>query len=168
MKKNGYDLFNINDSFYQDICTPYKSKDGTDVLLSDRKNDYYDNNATTCQANCEYSAYYSELKYLKCECNVVINEEIETTNMEKFSGKEIYKSFYDVLKYSNYKVLKCFKLVFDFKKITQNLGGIFVFIFFFIYLCFLLAFIFKGINKLKADTTRIFLEINSKNDKAKN
>ena len=41
LKENGFDLFNINDSFYQDICSIYKSNDGTDVLLADRKNDYY-------------------------------------------------------------------------------------------------------------------------------
>ena len=41
LRKSGYDLFNEKDSFYTDICTPYKSDKGTDVLLSDRKNDYY-------------------------------------------------------------------------------------------------------------------------------
>ena len=43
MQEYGYDLFNINDLFYQDICTQYTSINGTDVLLSDRKNDFYDN-----------------------------------------------------------------------------------------------------------------------------
>ena len=28
----GYDLFNINSPFYQDICTPYTSNDGNDFL----------------------------------------------------------------------------------------------------------------------------------------
>ena len=47
--------------FYQDICTPYKTKNRTDILLSDRKNDYYNsNNTSICQENCEYSSYISE------------------------------------------------------------------------------------------------------------
>ena len=113
LKNNGYDLFNINDSFYQDICTPYNSQNGTDVLLSDRKNDYYNNNDTTCQPNCKYSSYSDESKFLKCECNVE-NEEIETKEVDnKFNGKIIYRSFYEILKYSNYKVLKCYKLIFN-------------------------------------------------------
>ena len=29
----GYDLFNPQDSFYQDICTPYTTINGTDILL---------------------------------------------------------------------------------------------------------------------------------------
>ena len=38
MKESGYDMFNINDPFYQDICTPFDSEDGTDMPLSDRIN----------------------------------------------------------------------------------------------------------------------------------
>ena len=43
LKERGYDLFDINSEFYQDICTPYKSTNGTDVLLSDRVDTYYNN-----------------------------------------------------------------------------------------------------------------------------
>ena len=38
MKESGYDMFNINDPFYQDICTPFDSSNGTDILLIDRIN----------------------------------------------------------------------------------------------------------------------------------
>ena len=31
MKELGYDMFNINDPFYQDICIPYDSSNGTDI-----------------------------------------------------------------------------------------------------------------------------------------
>jgi hypothetical protein len=33
LQNMGYDLFDINNPFYQDICTPYKSSDGTDILF---------------------------------------------------------------------------------------------------------------------------------------
>ena len=36
MKESGYDMFNIEDPFYQDICIPFDSTNGTDILLSDR------------------------------------------------------------------------------------------------------------------------------------
>ena len=152
LNKLGYDLFNINDIFYQDICTPYilrnylwiknKSKNGTDILLSDRINDIYykNNNLTTCQKNCEYSNYLSETKLLKCKCNVNI-EPIDYKNQQKFSPKKIYESFYDVLKYSNYKILKCYKLILNNKTIFSNIGSIIVFAFFAIYF-FLSFFLF--------------------------
>ena len=31
LKEQGYDLFDKNEKFYKDICTPYTSPDGTDV-----------------------------------------------------------------------------------------------------------------------------------------
>ena len=43
----GYNLFDINSPFYQDICTPYKSNNGTDVPLTDRVNYFYNNNNET-------------------------------------------------------------------------------------------------------------------------
>ena len=89
LQNSGYDLFNIEDPFYNDICATYTTSDGTDVLLSDRKNDYYSNNYTTCQSNCEYASFDSESKLLKCECTVVA-EDIDISDLDKFS-KNIYK-----------------------------------------------------------------------------
>ena len=62
----GYDLFNPNDTFYQDICSGYTSSNGTDVLLSDRRTYYFNNTETTCQEDCEYSKYLVETQQLKC------------------------------------------------------------------------------------------------------
>ena len=57
LKELGYDLFDINSPFYNDICIPFKSPEGTDVLLSDRVNNYYNNDDTSCQSNCKFSDY---------------------------------------------------------------------------------------------------------------
>jgi hypothetical protein len=162
LKDLGYDLFNKNDSFYTDICTPYKSENGTDILLSDRKNDFYNNNETICQANCEYSAYSSESKFLKCECNVT-SEDIDTIEPEQFTGKTFFTSFYEILKYSNYKVLKCFKLVFNLEILKKNIGSIITLAFFLIYLIFFIIFIFKEVSPLKKEISKLF--VNKKSDK---
>ena len=60
LKSLGYELFDINSEFYQDICTPYKSSNGTDVLLSDRIDYYFNNDETQCQPNCQFSDYSME------------------------------------------------------------------------------------------------------------
>ena len=102
LNNSGYDLFNINNSFYQDICTPFKSENGTDVLLSDRIKDYYINK-TSCQSNCKYSKYLLENNILKCECNIytdIINVENSDKEKEKIN---LYKNH----KNSNFKSLKC-------------------------------------------------------------
>ncbi len=41
-----------------------------------------------------------ETQDLKCECNIV-SSEIKVEKVEDFSSKSLYKSFYDVLKFSN-------------------------------------------------------------------
>ena len=69
LKEYGYNLLDIEDPFYQDICAYYKSQDGTDVLLADRKNDYYDE-SFSCQYNCKYVSYSEKTEYLKCECKI--------------------------------------------------------------------------------------------------
>ena len=159
LSESGYDLFNINDSFYTDICTPYKSENGTDVLLSDRIKDFYSVNETMCQANCQYSEYSFQSQYLKCECKVE-DEDIDIKEPEKFSVKMVFTSFYEVLKYSNFKVLKCYKLVFNISSITKNIGSIIVVIFFVSYLCAFVFYAINGIKPLKISTARTILKHN--------
>ena len=60
LKILGYDLFDENSDFYQDICTPFKSPNGTDVSLADRHNYYFNNDETLCQSNCKFSDYSME------------------------------------------------------------------------------------------------------------
>ena len=165
LSKQGYDLFNENDSFYQDICSTYKSKNGTDVLLSDRKNDYYNPNETTCQANCHYSAYLSDNNYLKCECEV-ISENIDTKETEKFTGKVIFTSFYSVLKYSNIGVLKCYKLVFDINSLMNNYGSLIMIIYFLLYFICFMIFLFKKLSPLKINIAKLILKAPLNEDKS--
>ena len=153
LKEYGYDLFNINDTFYADICARFRSENGTDVILADRKNDYY-TNETTCQANCQYSEYFSESSYLKCECYIV-TEEIITVDMDKFNGKVILDTFYKVLKYSNYEVVKCYKLVFNTNVISKNFGSLVVIAYCVLYFPFLFLFIKNGIVPIKIDAIKI-------------
>ena len=134
MREQGYNLFDRNDKFYWDICTPYKSIDGTDVILTDRINDIYEENKLTCQNDCEFSDYLPDFKYMKCECNVTNTKKIETKNPEKITMKSISKSFFNVLKHSNYKVLRCYNLVFRKVTIKDNVGSILSNIYFIGYL----------------------------------
>ena len=74
-------MFNINDPFYQDICTAFDSSNGTDILLTDRINYIYNNDDTQCQSNCRFSYYSIESQYLNCSCST--NENIKYDNLIK-------------------------------------------------------------------------------------
>ena len=95
VKESGYDIFNIKDPFYQDICIPFDSSNGTDMTLSDRIDFIYNNDDIEYQSNCQYSFYSTESKYINCKCN--FNDNSEFTNgyiQKKFNTKKIYESFY--------------------------------------------------------------------------
>ena len=160
----GHDLFNIKDSFYQDICTPYKTENNTDILLSDRINDIFNKNKnlTLCQENCEYSEYNKDKKLLKCKCSIS-DESIDYKDQKKFTPKKIYESFYEVLKYSNYKIFKCYKLIFLTDSISSNYGSIICFILFGVYFIFLIIYICKGISPLKINIMRLKENIKESN-----
>ena len=159
LKDLGYDLFNINSSFYTDICTPFKSADGTDVPLSDRINSYFNNDETMCQPNCKFADYSVETRLLKCECDVS-NTEINTKVEKKFTKNTVYQAFYDSLKFSNYKVLKCYKLAFHMNSVTVNKGSIIAIIYFSLYFIFLIIYIIKGIKQLKIDYVKEIMSNN--------
>ena len=160
MKSMGYDMLNINDPFYQDICTPYKSSNNTDILLSDRIDYIYNNKDSQCQPNCHFSNYLPNSLYLNCTCEVI---EDNNNDPSHFSGKKIFESFYDILKYSNFKILKCYKLVFNKNIFTNNLGNIIIFIIVVIYIFCFIIFIIKGIEPLKNKLKEIKINIEEEN-----
>jgi len=52
------------------------------------------------------------------------NYKYDNSIIDKFNSKKIYESFYDVLKYSNYDILKCFKIITNICVIKINIGSI--------------------------------------------
>ena len=116
----GYNMFNINDPFYQDLCTPYTTNNNTDIPLSARKEYIYNNEDSKCQDNCHFSSYISNSLYVNCTCSI---EQVEEKEVKKFSIKTLYESFYDVLKYANFEILKCYNLIFNINIFKNNFGN---------------------------------------------
>ena len=147
MKSLGYNMLDINDPFYQDLCTPYKTENSTDIPLSARIDYIYNNKDSKCQANCHFSSYLPNSLYINCTCNVEQKEEKE--EIKKFSGKTLYEIFYDVLKYANFEILKCYNFIFDIHIFKNNIGNFIIIFIFSVYLICLILFIIKGIEPLK-------------------
>ena len=154
LEKLGYDVFNLNSPFYTDFCTKYTTEEGTDITIEDRKKYIYEAimNEINCQENCEFSSYDSDKRYLECKCKV--EEEINTVDYKQFDLKKFYHAFYDVLKYSNYKVIFCYKLVFTFDNFNYNKGCWIIFILFLLYLTQLGIYLKKKISPLKLHIAR--------------
>ena len=116
-----YDLFDSSDSFYNEICTPYTSINDTDVILNDRKNDFYMENITFCEEGCEYENFDFETNRAKCQC--VTKLEVKSEEEVEFSPNKILQNFYNVEKYTNIKIFICYKLVFNLNNLKLNLGS---------------------------------------------
>ena len=125
LNKYGYNLFNSNDSFYNDICTKYKSSNNTDVTINDRKKDYYiNNNKTMCQTGCDFKFYNSTIKKANCRCYFQDeNQIVADKNLIEFYKEQLLEGFLNPLVYSNFHVMKCYKLLFSKEGLKKNIGS---------------------------------------------
>ena len=154
LKESGYNLFDENDTFYTDICSTYTTENGTDLILSDRKTIIFSNNGnkTLCQSGCEFESYNSNTKKASCKCIPQLNESEVSLNSvsNKFEIRNIADSFLITLKYSNFFVMKCYKLAIDLKSISSNIGRIFMTIIIFFSLVMLIVFCFYDNKKIES------------------
>ena len=146
LKNKGYDIYNPNDTFYNDICTKYTSVNNTDLTLNDRKDIFYDNKVF-CQENCQYNGINLDIMHAKCECSLSTGE-IEYES-KKFTGFEIVTSFYEVIKYSNFLILKCYKVIFSSNGIKNNYGFIIMVVFISLLIIFTIIFLFTGMKIIR-------------------
>ena len=150
LNKSGYNLFDLNDPFYNDICSTYTTRDGTDLTLIDRKNLIYDKNGnnTLCQIGCEFKFYNLTNGKAKCVCDVQIEESNKIVDIFKFSLDQINNSFYKTLTNSNFLVLKCYKLVFSKKGQANNIGSYLLSGLTFIFIILIILYIINGNKKI--------------------
>ena len=164
----GYNLFDLNDSFYNDVCTTYTSEDGTDLTLNDRKNLIYNNNAniSMCQNGCTFQFYNLTTKKAKCDCSVQKLEIITDTTKINFDKNVLVNSFFSTLKNSNFLILKCYKLVFSKEGQTYNIGSYMMSAITFIFIILMLIYLINGNKKIIFYVEKILKQ--KINDKARN
>ena len=158
LKDNGYNIFNINDSFYNDICGTYKTINGKDILLSDRIKDIYNPTIEKyhCQNNCEIKSYNDEYKKILCECPLEEQEiglEVEDNDFHQ----KFLSSFTKTWKNSNFLVVKCYKYLIDFNKLISNKGCIIMSIIIIIFIIFMFIYFFRGKQKLNELIIKILM-----------
>ena len=165
----GYNLFNSNDSFYNDVCTRYTTQNGTDINLLDRKNIIYDNNKNIflCQEGCKFVLYNQTTKRSKCNFNVQRNLTITDIKNIKFDKKEFANFLMSSLKNSNFKVVKCYKLILSKEGQINNYGSYILIIVIIIIIISMISYCIKG-NKRLNDFVQLIIKqkvINNNKDK---
>ena len=134
-KKKIY-IFDTSIDFYNDICNQYKSKEGSDVYLEERKKYYYINEAF-CEEGCDLinDENYELIDKLMCQCP--IKNTTEKYNLIKFIQEKDGKFKKKVI-LPNIQVLKCFGKAF--KNQLNNFGFYFILI---LLIIFVLSYVLR-------------------------
>ena len=65
---DGINIFNSKDTFFNHICYTFKSQEGTDITLKDRRKDFYVSKSL-CNEDCYISKVNIEELYVECSCD---------------------------------------------------------------------------------------------------
>ena len=119
-----YNIFDLEDDFYNDVCTKYTAENGADMVLSSRKNLVYDKLKDNyyCQKGCDFGSLDTKTSKAECLCQVQKTTTITDISEISFDKKEFFDGFYSTLFNSNFRVFKCIKLLFSIEGIKSNYG----------------------------------------------
>ena len=150
---NDIDKYNSSSGYYNDICSKATSDFGTDISLSDRKDEFINKNLTLCEEDCKLIDYNYTTEKAKCSCLVKIH--LPLIDDIKFDKNKLYNNFKDIVNLANIKLLNCYKTVFDLINLKKNYGFfILVFAHILLFLCFFL-FYFKFYSSLQLEIQAI-------------
>ena len=130
ISKNDLDKYNPGSGLYNDICYTYTTNNGTDKPLTDRRDDYINNNLSLCEEDCHFEDFDDIQKRAKCSCLIKIK--LPILSEVKIDKNRFRESFLDIKNIINIKLLKCIHLLFDMKNLFKNYSNymaVFLFIF---------------------------------------
>ena len=142
---NEIDKYNRSSALYNDICYTLKSEQGTDKIIKDRQDDYKNSDIFICEEDCDFISYDTTTKKAVCSCLTKIN--LPLISDMKVDKKKLFANFKDIRNIGNFKMLKCYKLLFNKKNFFKNSSN-YIFITLFI-IGIISAFIFIFYNNKK-------------------
>ena len=119
LARQGINIFNLSDKFYNDICYNYESPYNKDIPLRERVS-FFVKNLTICDKGCENKGVDFQKMNVKCECifnNILINK-----NNDKISERNL-SEIMDNISFLNIEVLKCFSKIVNKSNFHKIIGG---------------------------------------------
>ena len=117
MELENPELYDKNNPIYNDMCYPYSSKDGVDMILTDVQREYIDGNKSICDEDCVFGGYIDE----KVDCNCDIKESLPPISEIKIDKDKLYK-FANIKNIANFGALKCINLLKVKERMIYNIG----------------------------------------------
>ena len=112
-------------------------------------------------------SYSLDDKYISCECDTNGTGIIEL-DYKNLNLKNVEDSFLSTFKNSNYKVMRCYNLVFNFKIFCHNYGSIITLALFGVYIVFMVYYCIKDISPIKVQVSKLIFEDEENLKEAKN
>ena len=147
--EKGIDIFNKKDRFYNDICKTFTTNISTDIILSDRKKDYYQDNQFLCDNDCDYINYDIKNKYVKCNCGIKYHSTDKIEIIDFNFEKDELSSFFRIKTYANFACLKCYYLLFSREGFAYNIVNYFILIIQFLFILLMILFYSKFESNIK-------------------
>ena len=142
--------------YYNDKCFPGESDNGTDIILTDRQNEYVNNNLSLCENNCQFNRYDNETKRVLCECEV--KKEIKENNIisgYRIDKEKILNSFININNIMNLYILKCYEFLLTKKGLLYNIGSYILLSIISFNIISVFLFVKKGLNYFKTQMESI-------------
>ena len=113
------ELSNLNDPFFNDICSAFTTEEGTDITLNDRRKEYYVN-VSLCEINCSLIKVINKDSNPRALCNCEIKQDITFDNQKGESQKDTNQNDnFSSFSSQNIKSFMCISESFN-KNISKN------------------------------------------------
>ena len=154
-KEQGYNLLDINDEFYTNLCAKYTTTNGTDIILSDRLNDLYNFDVLLNYDNCDFDSFNITDYTINCETQIqtqFLNNSSDETN-NKNSNKNSNSN--SEIANSNLLTLKCADVFLSLQGISSNIGSYWYLICLSMVLGLMIYYLCKGSSQTKINLEEI-------------
>ena len=153
-------IYDLNSSFYNDICNITSLENNIDLTLYNRKECYKKNYLWLCPYNCIYKGYISDKKKAICQCKVQNGIKFFPINYIEL----LEKDFRNYKRISNLDIMKCYNILFSLKGLIKNSGNYILMLIIILYIISAIIFYKKEYNLLCNKINEILDFKNSQNE----
>ena len=108
--------------YYNDVCFPYTTDNGTDILLNDRHDEFNSKNYSLCENNCKFKGYNKDTKKYNCNCGIKLNQ-IVISEINESNNILLSNNFTDENIDTNMVTMKCYYTLFTKDGMNKNIGN---------------------------------------------
>ena len=118
LSQKGIDIYNSSDEYFNDYCNNIDIGIDTDIPIEDRKKDILVD-ISLCEDGCIFEGINYETELINCKCNKsLLNKEKEEKEEKKSNkGNTIMDKISNKI---NYKIVTCYKYLFDLNNLKSN------------------------------------------------